>query len=115
MYPTLPSHREVALRPLHTRLVWYHPLAAGVGTVNTEATVVMTGGLQRSKCHFLLVGRGVVLPGGQHLSVVGTWLPQAQLLSPSCGATELRNPQYPTTTWRLMGAGMGQTEAWVYP
>lgn len=63
VYPTprvcLPTGRWRSTQALHTRLVWYHPLAAGVGTVNTEAIVVMTGGLQRSKCHFLLLGRGV--------------------------------------------------------
>lgn len=50
---------------LNARLAQHYPLAAGAGTANSGAIVVMTGGLQRPKCHFLLaggVGWGGALP-----------------------------------------------------
>lgn len=51
----------------------------------------------------------------QHLNDAGTWLPQAQMLSPSCRDAELRSPQYPTPTWLLMQAATRQTEDWIFP
>lgn len=85
-YPLKPAFlQEGETQALNARLAQHYQLAAGAGTANSGAIVVMTGGPQRPKCHFppaggVGVGRS---PEHSHLNDAGTWLSPSPAAEPA--------------------------------